>query len=142
MRGKFIVYQFPASSTETGTCADHLWGRRLACQLTIAAKTKMADQPAKNSEAANKAAAPVPNNVAQTLAEIALRSDHIVKTHLAHQAKKLHEEHPDEIGVNKAFADLATRMMSDPYKLAEAGMKMWQSQFELWQSWVDRKSVV
>ncbi len=96
----------------------------------------MADQPAKNSEAANKAAAPVPNNVAQTLAEIALRSDHIVKTHLAHQAKKLHEEHPDEIGVNKAFADLATRMMSDPYKLAEAGMKMWQSQFELWQSWV------
>ncbi|UCH47469.1 MAG: class I poly(R)-hydroxyalkanoic acid synthase [Betaproteobacteria bacterium] len=96
----------------------------------------MADQPTKSSDAADKGAATEPNEVARTLAEIALRSDRIVKTHLAHQARKLHEEHPDEIGVSKAFADLATRMMSDPYKLAEAGMKMWQSQFDLWQSWV------
>jgi polyhydroxyalkanoate synthase len=96
----------------------------------------MADQPSKTGEATDKQAAAEADDVARTLAEIALRSDRIVKTHLAHQAKKLHEEHPDEIGVSKAFADLATRMMSDPYKLAGAGMKMWQSQFELWQSWV------
>jgi polyhydroxyalkanoate synthase len=96
----------------------------------------MADQTSKSSEAANKEPAADSKDMARTLAEIALRSDRIVKSHLAHQAKKLHEEHPDEIGVSKAFADLATRMMSDPYKLAEAGMKMWQSQFELWQSWV------
>ena len=96
----------------------------------------MADQTSKTSEVKETQAAAEADDVARTLAEIALRSDRIVKTHLAHQAKKLHEEHPDEIGVSKAFADLATRMMSDPYKLAETGMKMWQSQFELWQSWV------
>jgi len=74
------------------------------------------------------------HDVGRVLTEIAMRSDHIVKTHLADQAKKLGDENPDEIGVGKAFSDLATRMMADPYKLAEAGMKMWQSQFELWQA--------
>ena len=74
------------------------------------------------------------DEMARVLAEIALRSDHIVKAHLAQQTKKLGDENPDELGVGKAFSNLATQMMADPYKLAEAGMKMWQSQFELWQA--------
>ena len=74
------------------------------------------------------------NEIARVLAEIALRSDHIVKTHFAEQATKFGDENPDDLGVGKAFTNLATRMMSDPFRFAEAGMKMWQSQFELWQS--------
>ncbi|MGD8477573.1 MAG: hypothetical protein PVI98_10525, partial [Burkholderiales bacterium] len=92
----------------------------------------MANEPSQTSDASTEDHS---SEIARILAEIALRSDHIVKEHLAGQAKKLHEENPDEIGVGKAFANLASQMMSDPYKLAEASMKMWQSQFELWQSW-------
>ena len=75
-----------------------------------------------------------PADLARVLAEIALRSNHIVKEHLAGQGKKLGEENPDEIGVGKAFAELAARMMSDPLKLAEAGLRMWHDYFQLWQA--------
>jgi polyhydroxyalkanoate synthase len=96
----------------------------------------MADQKSQTNDATKAAAPTDPAEMARILAEIALRSDHIVKSHLANQARKLHEDNPDEIGVGKAFANLAKQMMSDPHKLAEAGMKMWQSQFDLWQSWM------
>ncbi len=97
----------------------------------------MADPKSKTD---NVAQATDPAEFARILAEIALRSDHIVKSHLVSQAKKLHEENPDEIGVGKAFTNLATQMMSDPARLAETGMKMWQSQFELWQAWMKQMS--
>jgi len=73
-------------------------------------------------------------DIARVLAEIAQRSEHIVNTHFAEQAKKFGDENTDDMGVGKAFTNLATQMMSDPFKLAEAGMKMWQSQIELWQT--------
>jgi polyhydroxyalkanoate synthase len=72
--------------------------------------------------------------LARVLAEIALRSNHIVREHLAGQTKKLGDENPDELGVGKAFAELATKMMADPFKLAEAGLKMWHDYFQLWQT--------
>jgi polyhydroxyalkanoate synthase len=74
------------------------------------------------------------SELARVLAEIALRSNHIVREHFAAQAKKLGEENPDEIGVGKAFAELAAKMMADPFKLAEAGLKMWHDYFQLWQT--------
>jgi polyhydroxyalkanoate synthase len=73
-------------------------------------------------------------DIARVLAEIAQRSEHIVNAHFTEQAKKFGDENQDDLGVGKAFTNLATQMMSDPFKLAEAGMKMWQSQFELWQT--------
>ncbi|HWQ39521.1 MAG TPA: class I poly(R)-hydroxyalkanoic acid synthase [Burkholderiales bacterium] len=79
-----------------------------------------------------------PTETARLLAEIALRANHLVKEHLAGQAAKLGEENPDEIGVGKAFAELATRMMADPFKVAEAGLKMWHDYFELWQTTLRR----
>jgi polyhydroxyalkanoate synthase len=72
--------------------------------------------------------------LARVLAEIALRSNHIVKEHLAAQAGKLGEDNPDEIGVGKAFSELAAKMVADPFKLAEAGLKMWHDYFQLWQT--------
>jgi polyhydroxyalkanoate synthase subunit PhaC len=74
-----------------------------------------------------------PTELARVLAEIALRSNHIVKEHLAGQAQTLGSDNPDEMGVGKAFSELANRMMSDPFKLAEAGMRMWHDYFQLWQ---------
>jgi polyhydroxyalkanoate synthase subunit PhaC len=81
---------------------------------------------------------PDPNQFAQTLAEIALRSNHIVKEYLAAQAKQTDEEPVDELGVGKAFTDLAGKLMSDPFKLAEASMRMWHDYFMLWQNTVKK----
>jgi len=71
---------------------------------------------------------------ARTLAEIALRSNHLFKEHLAGQSRESGEEPVDELGVGKAFTDLAGKLMTDPFKLAEAGMRMWQDYFMLWQN--------
>ncbi len=95
--------------------------------MTTEKKSQTGGDPAKQ---------PQSQDMAHILTEIALRSDRIVKHHLANQANKLRDEHPDEIGIGKAFANLATQMISDPYKLAEAGMKMWKGQVELSRSWV------
>jgi polyhydroxyalkanoate synthase subunit PhaC len=86
------------------------------------------------TDAASASADSDHDDIARVLSEIAQSSEHIVKTYFDEQAKKTGDKNPDEIGVGKAFSDLATQMMSDPFKVAEAGMKMWQSQFELWQA--------
>ena len=62
-----------------------------------------------------------PTDVARLFAEIALRSKHLVETHLAEQARRAGEEPTDELGIGKAFAELAGKLMSDPFKLAEIG---------------------
>ncbi|HUU71385.1 MAG TPA: class I poly(R)-hydroxyalkanoic acid synthase [Burkholderiales bacterium] len=99
----------------------------------------MADPKSKNDDA-KSASQTDPAEMARIFAEIALRSEHIVKEHLAEQATKLGAEPTDDVGVGKAFTNLAKQMMSDPAKMAEAGMKMWQGQFELWQSWMKQMS--
>ncbi len=71
---------------------------------------------------------------ARTLAEIALRSNHLFKEHLAQQSREPGDEPVDELGVGKAFTDLAAKLMTDPFKLAESGMRMWQDYFMLWQN--------
>jgi polyhydroxyalkanoate synthase subunit PhaC len=81
---------------------------------------------------------PDPNELVRKLAEIGLRSKHLVETHFAEQAKKLGGENPDEIGIGKAFADLAGKLMTDPFKLAEVSMRMWQDYFSLWQNTMKR----
>jgi polyhydroxyalkanoate synthase len=81
-------------------------------------------------------AAADPTDLARVFAEIALRSRHLVETKLAEQARHAGEEPADELGVGKAFSELAAKMMSDPFKLAEISMRMWQDYFTLWQNTV------
>ncbi len=77
---------------------------------------------------------------ATVFAEIALRSKHLVETRLAEQARHAGEEPTDELGVGKAFSELASKLMSDPMKLAEMSMRMWQDYFNLWQNTVLKAS--
>ena len=81
-----------------------------------------------------------PTDVARVFAEIALRSKHLIETRLAKQVRHAGEEPTDELGVGKAFSELAGRLMSDPFKLAEMSMRMWQDYFTLWQSTVVKAS--
>src|SRR5258705_629365 len=74
-----------------------------------------------------------PSDIARVFAEIALRSKHLVETHLAEQARHTGEEPTDELGVGKAFSELAGKLMSDPFKLAQMSLRMWQDYFTLWQ---------
>jgi polyhydroxyalkanoate synthase subunit PhaC len=80
------------------------------------------------------------NDFARVFAEIALRSKHLVETHLAEQATHGAEEPTDELGVGKAFSELAAKLMSDPFKLAEISLRMWQDYFTLWQNTVLKAS--
>jgi polyhydroxyalkanoate synthase len=75
-----------------------------------------------------------PNDFARVFAEIALRSKHLVETRLAEQARHGGEEPTDELGVGKAFSELAAKLMSDPFKLVEMSLRMWQDYFTLWQN--------
>src|SRR5260221_13937829 len=79
-----------------------------------------------------------PTDLARVFAEIALRSKHLVETRLAEQARHAGEERTDEFGVGKAFSELAGKLMSDPFKLAEMSLRMWQDYFTLWQNTVLR----
>ena len=71
---------------------------------------------------------------ARVFAEIALRSKHLVETRLADRSRHAGEEQADEFGVGRAFTELAGKLMSDPFKLAEMSMRMWQDYFTLWQN--------
>ena len=72
-------------------------------------------------------------DVARVFAEIALRSKHLIETRLA-SASQGGEQVQDQFGVGKAFTELAGKLMSDPFKLAETSLRMWQDYFSLWQS--------
>jgi polyhydroxyalkanoate synthase len=71
--------------------------------------------------------------IARTLAEIALRSKHLVESWYG-QHPEAGGEVQDDLGVGKAFSELAAKLASDPFKLAEASMRMWHDYFALWQS--------
>ena len=71
--------------------------------------------------------------VARVFAEIALRSQHLFKQHLADKSKISGEEAVDDLGVGKAFTELANKLMGDPFKLVGMSMRLWQDYFTLWQ---------
>ena len=39
----------------------------------------------------------------------------------------------DELGIAQAFFEAWAKLLSDPFKLAEAQMKLWQDTVSLWQ---------
>src|SRR5258708_39676484 len=51
---------------------------------------------------------------------------------MAEQARHAGEESTDELGVGKAFSELVGKLMSDPFKLAEMSLRLWQEYFSLW----------
>ena len=85
------------------------------------------------SAAAPDPAADQTTVTARLFAEIALRSRHLLTEHYAKQPESSGAE-PDELGIGKAFSELAVQLMADPAKLAEAQMRMWTDYVNLWQS--------
>ena len=75
-----------------------------------------------------------PARTATVLAEVAERSSRLMGEFLQRQTGGKGLAYTDEFGVAKAFMDLSARMLSEPWKLAEAQTKMFLDYVALWQS--------
>ncbi len=80
-----------------------------------------------------------PPELARAYAEIANRSSQIVSRYLgAHHQAKGSPVFKDELGIAKAFYDMAGKLFANPAKLAEMHVKMWQDYTSLWHNTVLR----
>src|SRR5688572_12111612 len=74
-----------------------------------------------------------PAELARLYADIATRSGELltrfVSSHAAGSVKPI----SDELGISKAFFEAWSRMLSDPMRLAETQVRLWQDYWSLWQ---------
>jgi polyhydroxyalkanoate synthase len=78
-------------------------------------------------------AMPNPADVAKSYAEVAQRASRLLTQFMEKQAKQGVSAPSDELGVAKAFMDLSSRLLANPYKLAQTQMEMMRDYFSLWQ---------
>ena len=75
-----------------------------------------------------------PTQLARLYGEIAQKSATLLTRVLANGAEGAPRSMADELGVSKAFFEAWARMLADPYRLAEAQVKLWQDYWSLWQN--------
>ena len=88
-------------------------------------------QPNKTEEDKNL---PNPADVAKSYAEVAQRASRLLTQFMERKAKEGVAAPADELGVAKAFMDLSSRLLANPYKLAQTQMNMMWDYFSLWQN--------
>ncbi len=79
-----------------------------------------------------------PAEFAKNMAAVAEKSQQILQEFLAHQAKDIADKPFDPFNVGSAFGELLSRMMSDPAKLIETQMQLWNDYVQLWQTAAQR----
>ncbi len=79
-------------------------------------------------------ALPDPAALAHSFADAADRGAKLLGDFLAKQSQTGKSLATDEFGIAKAFMELAAKMMSNPYKLAESQMNLWWDYMSLWQN--------
>lgn len=72
--------------------------------------------------------------LARIYTEVATRSGQLLTQFLKRQPNGAPAPFGDELGIAKAFFEAWSRMLSDPFRLAEAQLKLWQDYVALWQS--------
>jgi polyhydroxyalkanoate synthase subunit PhaC len=77
---------------------------------------------------------PNPAEMAKTYAEVAQRASRLITQFMEKKAKDGVNAPSDELGVAKAFMDLSSRLMANPYKMAQTQMNMMWDYFSLWQN--------
>jgi polyhydroxyalkanoate synthase len=73
-----------------------------------------------------------PEQLAHACAEIARASGELLKNFIAQQQPA--STFGDELGISRAFFELAAKMMTDPLRLAQEQLALWQDYQALWQS--------
>jgi poly[(R)-3-hydroxyalkanoate] polymerase subunit PhaC len=86
----------------------------------------MADQPD------TEVKLPDPVQAAAIMANVAERSQALMKEFLARQSADGKDASADPLNIGTAFIEMTTRLMRDPAKLVEAQMALWRSYVDLW----------
>jgi polyhydroxyalkanoate synthase len=79
-----------------------------------------------------------PQEIAKSFAQIAEQSQKIVNEFIERQRDGKAPAVSDDLGLANAFMDLATSLIANPWKLAEAQMQMWNDYLRLWQGGMQR----
>ncbi len=74
-----------------------------------------------------------PVALAESLAAAAEKSAKVISDFAARSAKSGAGMPSDELGLGKAFMELAAQMLSNPARLAESNMNLWWNYMNLWQ---------
>lgn len=83
------------------------------------------------------AQAPDPAEMARIFAEVAQRSSGMLSEYLSRHPSENGVGFRDELGIAKAYMDLWSKMLANPYQLAAAQMNMFWDYMRLWQgSWL------
>ncbi len=91
--------------------------------------------PAKTPSAPDAAQAGYdPVALAQSLAAAADKSAKLISDFAAHHSTSGASLVADELGIGKAFMEMASKMLANPYKLAETQMNLWWDYMNLWQA--------
>lgn len=75
---------------------------------------------------------PDPNDVSQSIANIAERSQKLINDFLERQSHIATTGNLDPFNVANAFIEMTTRLMANPTKLVEAQVSLWQDYVNLW----------
>ncbi len=74
-----------------------------------------------------------PVALAESLASATEKSAKLMSEFVARQSQGGKSLFADDLGLGKAFMELATQMMANPYRLAESQVKLWGDYMALWQ---------
>ncbi|HEX6792449.1 MAG TPA: class I poly(R)-hydroxyalkanoic acid synthase [Casimicrobiaceae bacterium] len=92
--------------------------------------------PSKPAPAADKSATPPfdPVKLAESLASAADKSAKLIGDFAARNAGRQAAVASDELGLGKAFMELAANMLANPARIAEGQMRLWRDYMSLWQT--------
>jgi polyhydroxyalkanoate synthase len=93
----------------------------------------------KGPQPASEMKIPDPVEMSRAMTRIAEQSQRLVTDFLARQAANgASPAHPDPMGIGQAFLEMTARMMTDPAKLMQAQINLWQDYLTLWQRTTQR----
>jgi polyhydroxyalkanoate synthase subunit PhaC len=76
------------------------------------------------------------SQISETMSDIAERSQRLVQDFLSRHSQpgKASVGMEDPLNIGNAFMEMTQRMMTNPHKMVEANMHLWQDYMLLWQS--------
>ncbi|HXR55445.1 MAG TPA: class I poly(R)-hydroxyalkanoic acid synthase [Casimicrobiaceae bacterium] len=92
--------------------------------------------PSKPATAADPSGTPAfdPVKLAESLASAADKSAKLIGEFAARNAGRQASVANDELGLGKAFMELAANMLANPARMAEGQMRLWRDYMNLWQT--------
>jgi polyhydroxyalkanoate synthase len=92
--------------------------------------------PSKPATAADTSGTPAfdPVKLAESLASAADKSAKLIGDFAARNAGRQAAVASDELGLGKAFMELAANMLANPARMAEGQMRLWRDYMNLWQT--------